>query len=80
MTEILQFPLPPQQRNVEVVWKIRAYRKSDFALIEEDHEDEAAANAAARNLYQRGFDIIVCRHIIEHVADWVYDEDWSKDQ
>ena len=80
MTEVIQFPLPPQQRNVEVVWKVRAYRKSDFSLVEGDHEDEATANAAARDLYRMGYDITVRRHIIEHVADWVYDEDWSNDQ
>lgn len=80
MSEVVQFPLPQSKRNVEVVWKVRAYRKSDFSLVEGDHDDEPKANAAARRLYSMGYDITVRRHIIEHVADWVYDEDWSKDK
>lgn len=80
MTEVVQFPTIKTRVPVTVEWRLRAYRKGDFSLVESVYEDEASCNKAARHLYGMGYDITVRKHVIEHVADWVYDADWSEDQ
>lgn len=79
MSTIVEFPHTAAPRRVDVVWTVRAYRKADFSLLERAFDNERDANGQARAWYDQGFDITVRRHLIEHIADWAYDEDWSKD-
>lgn len=79
MSNVLSFPAPQEPRTVEVVWRIRAYRRSDWALVERECDSEEDANETARSLYAQGYDVAVRLHFIEHIADWLYDKDWNKD-
>ena len=80
MSKVIEFPQPLSQQHVEVVFKIRARNAKSLCLIELDHTTAEESRAAARRLYAQGYDVTVRRHIIEHLADWVYDEDWNKDR
>jgi hypothetical protein len=80
MSDVVQFPTVKTPVPVTVEWRLRAYLKSDFSLLDAVYDDAAECNAAARRLYAMGYDITVRKHVIEHVADWVYDADWSEDQ
>ena len=79
MTSIIQLPTAFESPNVEVVFKIRARNAKTFCLIELDHATAEESRTAARRLYAQGYDVTVRRHIIEHIVDWVHDEEWGKD-
>lgn len=79
MTSIIQLPTAFEAPNVEVVFKIRARDAKTFCLIELDHATAEESRTAARRLYAQGYDVTVRRHIIEHIVDWVHDEEWGKD-
>ena len=79
MTSIIQLPTAFESPNVEVVFKIRARHAKTFCLIELDHATAEESRTAARRLYAQGYDVTVRRHIIEHIVDWVHDEEWGKD-
>jgi hypothetical protein len=79
MTSIIQFPTLPDSPHVEVVFKIRARNAKTFCLIELDHATAEESRTAARRLYAQGYDVTVRRHIIEHIVDWVQDEEGGKD-
>lgn len=53
-------------------YHIRARRASDFALIEEDQQDEAEAYLTARHHYANGCDVTVTRVWRETVAEWTH--------
>jgi len=49
---------------------IRAYRKTDFALIEEEQQSEWMAYRSARYHYANGYSVKVTRISRECIADW----------
>ena len=80
MTSIIQLPKAFESPHVEVVFKIRARNAKTFCLVELDHATAEESRIAARRLYAQGYDVTVRRHIIEHIVDWVHDEEWGKDR
>lgn len=80
MTSIIQLPTAFESPNVEVVFKIRARDAKTFRLVELDHATAEESRTAARRLYAQGYDVTVRRHIVEHIVDWVHDEEWGKDR
>jgi len=75
----MEFPRDQGSRNVVVEWKIHARRRSDFAVVETSLPDEREAIETARRLFSQGYDITVHKHLIQKMAEWVYDEDWNDD-
>jgi len=51
-------------------YEIRGRRRSDFALIEEEQQDERMAYKSARHHFANGYDVTVTRVAREHVAEW----------
>jgi len=80
VSKVIEFPQPLSQQHVEVVFKIRARNAKTFCLIELNHATAEESRIAARRLFAQGYDITVRRHTIEHIVDWVHDEDWGKDR
>jgi len=49
---------------------IRARRETDFAVIEEEQQDERMAYNAANHHFANGYDVTVTRVARETVAEW----------
>ena len=53
-----------------IFYTIYARRPSDFAVVEEEHNDEARAYENARHYQANGYDVTVHRCVKELIAKW----------
>ena len=56
--------------DLKPIYRIHARRRSDFAVINEDHDSEHEAHQAAKRLFANRYDVTVKLIAEETLAEW----------